>query len=721
MKVSIVSIRNFRRLEDVQFSLEEDHTVFVGPNNSGKTSAASAFRLFFSRGEFTINDFTVACLGEIDSYGNDPSVSDKELPAIEMDLWLSIDPLIEFGRVFSLLPNVSMTFEKVGIRLRYCVKDAERLIAEYASCFPVMEDEIRKTLSHFLSLPNMLSRHFALRFFALETEGETTKTKEIEPDEGKRTLNSLIRIDFIDAQRNIHDQESGRNNRLSAAFAAYYKYNLEKPLDNEEANRVIDENNSRLTAHYEAHFKPLLKTISKLGVPSAHDRTLRLVSSLSAQEALQGSTELYYVDTALQHELPEAYNGLGFKNLIYMAIQICHFHSQWLLTEKCRELCQVIFVEEPEVHLHAQVQQVFIANIWKILSETANDAGEENAAPQLVLSTHSSHIVDTVEFDKVRYFRRCPMKCQKASESPALIATQVLNLKDFSPSLIVKPTLSKKEEAELSPGDKLALMAERQEQNRRVTLDFLRKYLKLTHCDLFFADAAILIEGTVEKLLLPEMINKCADDLQKRYLTVLEVGGAYAHMFSSLLSFLGIPYIVITDIDTIDAADARRACRADKPGARTSNATLKAFLGENTRDKLVALNRENQIVENRSCFVTFQRPVLVKLDEASHEMHGRTLEETFVYENLELFQTEELSFGVDFTQMKDAEEIRECIYTEVRDQNFKKTDFALSVLSSPSHWQTPAYIEEGLKWLEKKLAFPVSNGAAPDSRDEVLA
>jgi hypothetical protein len=109
------------------------------------------------------------------------------------------------------------------------------------------------------------------------------------------------------------------------------------------------------------------------------------------------------------------------------------------------------------------------------------------------------------------------------------------------------------------------------------------------------------------------------------------------------------------------------------------------------------------------------------LDEASHEMHGRTLEETFVYENLELFQTEELSFGVDFTQMKDAEEIRECIYTEVRDQNFKKTDFALSVLSSPSHWQTPAYIEEGLKWLEKKLAFPVSNGAAPDSHDEVLA
>ena len=269
MKVSIVSIRNFRRLEDVQFSLEDDQTVFVGPNNSGKTSAASAFRLFFRRSEFTVNDFTVACISEIDKYGDNSSISPGLLPAIEMDLWLSIDPQVEYGRVCSLIPGVSTNFEKVGIKLRYCVKDGELLRSEYMSTFPVVEGKARKTLSHFLSLPNSLSRHFAVRFFALETTNETTKATEIEADEGKRTLNSLIRVDFIDAQRNIHDQESGRHNRLSAAFAAYYKHNLEKPADNEEANRVIDENNSRLTAHYEAHFKPLLKTISNLGVPSA--------------------------------------------------------------------------------------------------------------------------------------------------------------------------------------------------------------------------------------------------------------------------------------------------------------------------------------------------------------------------------------------------------------------------------------------------------------------
>ena len=313
------------------------------------------------------------------------------------------------------------------------------------------------------------------------------------------------------------------------------------------------------------------------------------------------------------------------------------------------------------------------------------------------------------------------MKCQKSLEVSALNATQVLNLRDFRPSSEVEPTLSVKEEAELSPDGKAALIAERRELDRRVTLDFLKKYLKLTHCDLFFADAVILVEGTVEKLLLPQMIGACARDLQIRYLTVLEVGGAYAHKFSSLLAFLGIPYLVITDIDTVDAADARRACRADLTGSRTSNAALKAFLGKSTRDELVSLKRENQVVENGSCFVTFQRPVMVKLGDADHEMHGRTLEEAFVYENLQLFQEESLSFGVDFAGLNTAEEIRVGIYDKVRDQNFKKTEFALSVVSSLSAWRTPAYIEEGLQWLDKRLSPPVLNGAAPVASAEVAA
>jgi predicted ATP-dependent endonuclease of OLD family len=51
-------LRNFRRLEKVEINLEEKETIFVGPNNSGKTSATNAFRFFISQpGNFKVHDF----------------------------------------------------------------------------------------------------------------------------------------------------------------------------------------------------------------------------------------------------------------------------------------------------------------------------------------------------------------------------------------------------------------------------------------------------------------------------------------------------------------------------------------------------------------------------------------------------------------------------------------------------------------------------------------
>ncbi len=43
MKVRKVNLRNFRRLEDVEIDFGDKETVFVGPNNSGKTSATSKY------------------------------------------------------------------------------------------------------------------------------------------------------------------------------------------------------------------------------------------------------------------------------------------------------------------------------------------------------------------------------------------------------------------------------------------------------------------------------------------------------------------------------------------------------------------------------------------------------------------------------------------------------------------------------------------------------
>ena len=337
MKLKKVCLRNFRRLEDVEIGFEEEETIFVGPNNSGKTSATTAFRLFLVRQDFKIHDFSVSKISEIDSFGKVEEADEGSLPSLEMDLWFTITPDIEYGRVSSLIPNVSTNFDEVGVRLKYSVNDTKKLIDEYKSTFPPLQHgELQKSLSHYLSLQRNLKRHFSLKFFGLEKTEDGITTFHIGPEDGKRVLRSLIRVDFVDAQRNIDDHEFGRSNRLSAAFTAFYKNNLQQADVNEEANRVIDENNENLNHHYDNHFTGLMEVIQNLGVPSINDRKMRIVSSLSPEIALQGSTSLFYIDPALNHELPEAYNGLGFKNLVYMAIQISHFHLQWMSTEEKR-------------------------------------------------------------------------------------------------------------------------------------------------------------------------------------------------------------------------------------------------------------------------------------------------------------------------------------------------------------------------------------------------
>ncbi|MBF0622567.1 MAG: AAA family ATPase, partial [Magnetococcales bacterium] len=61
MRISYVEIQNFRRLKSVRIDFSEETTIFVGANNSGKTTAMTAMRYFFAdRNRFTVNEFTLS-------------------------------------------------------------------------------------------------------------------------------------------------------------------------------------------------------------------------------------------------------------------------------------------------------------------------------------------------------------------------------------------------------------------------------------------------------------------------------------------------------------------------------------------------------------------------------------------------------------------------------------------------------------------------------------
>ncbi len=71
MNIKFVEIQNFRKLKSIRIDFSDTTTVFVGANNSGKTSAIVALRYFLiHKDSFSINDFTLSNLPRVNEIGS---------------------------------------------------------------------------------------------------------------------------------------------------------------------------------------------------------------------------------------------------------------------------------------------------------------------------------------------------------------------------------------------------------------------------------------------------------------------------------------------------------------------------------------------------------------------------------------------------------------------------------------------------------------------------
>ena len=312
-----------------------------------------------------------------------------------------------------------------------------------------------------------------------------------------------------------------------------------------------------------------------------------------------------------------------------------------------RPRVHVIAIEEPEVHLHPQMQCVFIKEISKALEQGSGSGPNV----QIVLSTHSSHMVVDSGFEPIRYFKR---------------DGRAVSIRDLS---------------------RLKLPSDASD-----AITFLRRYVKLTHCDLFFADKAILVEGQVERLLLPSMIEKCVDrpnckELQRQYISLLEVGGRYMHIFQPLIEFIDVPTLVITDLDTV-ATDGTK-CRV-AGAARSSNTALTKWIpGKPELAELLSATPADK-TKGRIC---------VSYQTVEDGRCGRSFEEAFVYANLGWLTEKHstlLTTTADIEKALEGAGLAENAYS--LSLRLPKVDFALDLMGADG-WRVPAYIVEGLEWL----------------------
>ena len=228
---------------------------------------------------------------------------------------------------------------------------------------------------------------------------------------------------------------------------------------------------------------------------------------------------------------------------------------------------------------------------------------------------------------------------------------------------------------------------------------FLHQYMTLTRCDLFFADKAILIEGTTERLLIPKIIRMIDVGkpenlrLSSQYVSVLEVGGAYAHLFFDLLDFLELRTLIITDIDTVtpSATNKREACPVHQ-GTHTSNACLKGWFAGTAPDPSGA----QLLGVADAAKVIGKRRVAYQLPETSPGPCGRSFEDAFMLANPTLFPS---------AMTTDSEREVEAWGNA---KGVKKSEFALQQALTTEQWNIPRYIREGLEWLRESNPQPTA-------------
>ena len=649
-----VTIKNFRLLADAELVLEkEGGTLIVGRNNSGKTSLSEAIRRFLVERtpRFQIEDFSFVSYDgfwkafQAKHEGKQDDEVRKLIPSIELRLLFRYEPeQPELGPLGDFIVDLDPDCDEALVVARYEMGDGK--IDALLVGHPAAAQAEQGRLDFFQALRERVPALFTARIWA-EDPKDNTNRKEMPVT----ALRSVLRTGFVNAQRGLDDDTSRDTDVLAKIVEGLFtaaKSDVAGKGEQRAAQALQDavrDIQDRIQGDFKNELKKLMPALQNFGYPGLDGSELEPETTLDVERLLSRHTKVRYAgrDGIL---LPESYNGLGIRNLVFILLRIVSFYRAFRAEENPAGV-HLVFIEEPEAHLHPQMQEVFIRQVSKLACRlSAQDDARLRWPVQFVVSTHSSHIANAADFEAIRYF---------LPDSGA--GARHTRIKDLREGLRKTPDEQKK---------------------------FLRQYLTLTRCDLFFADKAVLIEGTSERLLLPVIIGKLEENepnepkLSTQYVTTMEVGGAYAHKFFALLDFLELRTLIVTDLDSI-AEDGKAS--PVHLGTATSNACLKAWFGNDDCSLEALLAKEDAAKVDNLRRIAYQKP------EAEGDPCGRTFEDAFMLANPSKFDIE----GVT----PDAKAC--CAWNKL--SAIKKSRFALEHAIENTDWSPPGYIRDGLRWL----------------------
>ena len=741
MKIERIEVFNFRKLRRARLDMSGKQTLLVGANNSGKTSAMKALRKFLKdRGGIDTRDVTASNWIDIEQVASAwTQETEADLnPLLDklpfLDVWMHAENS-ELHHVAHLIPTLTWTGGYLGVRLRLEPKKGVDIKAGYLAARQATEElkpggtldngfalwprDFREFLDKHLKDLFQLNAHFLdPDNFARSGEVVPPPLPALSEGIGANPFAGLIHIREINAQRGFADAGDGNHDdgelvhtdsrKMASQIQTYFRKHIDPEtnptLNDVKALMAIHDAEATFNDRLKDGFANAIKELEELGYPGGlNNPKLLIATQIKPVDGLNHPAAVQYDISGNTSgvNLPESYNGLGFQNLISMVFQLMRFRDDWMQVGKFKsqvvtpedkgiEPLQLVLVEEPEAHLHVQVQQVFMAKAHKVLRNHEDLEKEDSAfTTQLVVSTHSGHIAHAAAFEELRYFKR-------DLPSPGVVPTTTV-------------------------ANMTGLFGADTETHRFVT-----RYLLSTHFDLFFADAIIVIEGAAERILLPLLIRHHYPDLAAAYLSFLELGGSHAHRMRPLIEALELPTLIITDLDAATKVKKvvkngeRNVWESARPrsGAaqETTNHALKTWLPEMAEvDKLMVAppNTLCHTDATQTIAVSFQTPQVVTLGEETQTITPSTFEDALVLTNPEAVKDAAKTdlaclmtrdFGEYIDAVSTPEDLATALFERLANKP-EKAAFALDLLyiKDIKALRAPPYIDSGLTWLAGKL------------------
>ena len=527
MRVSRIEIRNFRSIRHVAVELGET-TVFVGPNNAGKTAILDALRIALTRrwGQrgtgFTEYDIHLA------SDNEDPKASagvsiEIHMQESEPEEW-PVRVTEDLDQIMQL--DLDTGLHSIALRTSYAWRE------ESSAFEPTWE---------FLNA-----------------------AREPLSGRGARRVNlegfwRYVPMFYLNALRDVGDEFSPRSQFWGRLLKA-----MEIPADLESrALRVLDLLNRRLLKA-DPRLQEIAETLSGATRIAVRDRAgsldLRMVP-LKMWDLLS-KAEIILRNEPDSPWLPLLRQGQGIQSLSVI------FLFQAFVQHLVRELYEqdsepVLALEEPETHLHPQATRTLWSHV--------------DALPgQKIATTHSPYFVQHVPFRDLRLVRLTREGTQVKS-LPASFSASIPDL-DGLKDVVCRSDGLKYERASttltvaglLDKSTYRSLMAccgehaQRAEIERAITdlrdrsslyvadeeLKSLETYARRMRGEIFFAERWLIVEGQADYLVVQALAHAMEYDLDAHGVAIVDAkNNGNPASFAALARAFGIPWLAVFDGD----------------------------------------------------------------------------------------------------------------------------------------------------------------------------